>query len=206
MGVKVKCAHGPGCMFGRQVVKPSDIAEDASKSDVTLVSSWFNDENPDARRCFAPHQSVTHDDILSMSIHGLQRLTRAIHKKNPNVWILIMAKYSVFHHVVKSEFVKLNEKVKNAVETEPRTLFINYNEPPPRGWPLFSLWQSAHPNHPNCRGSKLMAHAILDQLFNSKVLARSLKLVNPKVNKANSNCETLEGASCRTSAFCWVDP
>mmetsp|Transcript_114970 Transcript_114970/g.245507 ORF Transcript_114970/g.245507 Transcript_114970/m.245507 type:complete len:550 (+) Transcript_114970:51-1700(+) len=204
-GEKVKCAHGPGCAFGRDVVRLSDIAEDASQSDVTLVTTWFNDDQPDAIRCFNG-TSLPREKILEMSIDGLRRLVRAIHAKNPNVWILILAKYSVFHHVVDQWFTTLNANVKASLEKEPKTLFIDYNTPPPGGWPYFSLWQTAHPNHPNCRGSKLMAHAIMERLYEAKVLARSVSLVNPEVNKANRNCTSLEGAACRTSAFCWVEP
>jgi len=51
-----------------------------------------------------------------------------------------------------------------------------------------------------------MAHAILDRLYNEKVLSRSIRLVDPAGNVANSQCGKLSSSECHTSAMCWVDP
>merc|ERR1712157_104439 len=86
------------------------------------------------------------------------------------------------------------------------TLFIEYDQPHPGNWKAWELWQKAHPNHPNCRGSKLMAHSILERLYKEKILARTIKLVDKAKNVAARNCEDLAGAVCHTSVLCWEDP
>jgi len=201
---KVKCEHGPGCHFGRKIVPVSGIANDASLSDVTLITTWFNDDQPDAHKCF-DGETIPKQDITKMSIEGIQRVITAIHDRNPDVWILVLAKYSVFRHLYDPYVHVVHKEVKAAVEKEPRTLFIDY-EAPPENWNPFELLQDAHPNHPNCRGSKLMAHAVLERLYKEKVIARTLKLVNISTNLNNGSCHELTGASCRTSVVCWVDP
>jgi len=202
---KVKCEHGPGCNFGRAVVPATGIAEDASYSDITLVSTWFNDDQPDAHKCFYG-KPVPREDIANMSITGLLRTIRSIHGRNPDVWVLIMAKYSNFRQYKIQWVEQLHAIIKAAVEKEPRTLFVDYDQPHPGNWEPWELWQKAHPNHPNCRGSKLMAHSILERLYRAKVLARTVRLVDKQKNVNARNCRDLRGAVCHTSVLCWEDP
>jgi hypothetical protein len=202
---KVKCEHGPGCAFGRATIPASGIAEDASWSDITLVTTWFNDDQPDALKCFYGER-IPREDIANMSITGLLRTVRTIHDRNPDVWVLIMGKYSNFREFPFPWVENLHALVKAAVEKEPRTLFIDYDKPNPGHWNAWELWQKAHPNHPNCRGSKLMAHAILERLFKEQVLTRSIRLVNKKTYLNYRNCAELTGSACHTSVLCWIDP
>mmetsp|Transcript_16821 Transcript_16821/g.46348 ORF Transcript_16821/g.46348 Transcript_16821/m.46348 type:complete len:493 (-) Transcript_16821:22-1500(-) len=202
---KVKCEHGPGCAFGRQIVPMSRIAEDASWSTITLVTTWFNDDQPDAKKCFYGKE-IPRKDIANMSITGLLKTTRAIHERNPDVWILILAKYTNLRRFTLPWIDDLHKLIKAAVEKEPRTLFIEYEKPYPGHWRAWELWQQAHPNHPNCRGSKLMAHSILERLYKEKILARSIKLVDKQENVNARNCHELSGAVCHTSVLCWKDP
>merc|ERR1712187_583101 len=84
-----------------------------------------------------------------------------------------------------------------------RSLFVYYELPPDD---VANMYQVAHPGHPNCRGSKIMAHSIVDRLFKAKVLGRSIKLVDQDSNVVNRNCSTLSDTVCHTSAMCWLDP
>lgn len=47
-----------------------------------------------------------------------------------------------------------------------------------KGFHDFTRKYGAHHGHPNCRGSKVIAHALLYKLFEEKVLARSLQISN----------------------------
>merc|ERR1740138_1222131 len=71
-----------------------------------------------------------------------------------------------------------------------------------------SIYQGgkAHYGHPNCRGSKLMAHAVVDRLYRAKAISRSLRLLELKPNVGNQNCYVLDQLACHTSAFCRQDP
>merc|ERR1712032_1406634 len=110
-------------------------------------------------------------------------------------WVIIMSKYPpTISQVVKKDTLpwvaRLNSRVQEALERESRTLFVNY-ELPVGNTPTYQ-GNGAHYGHPNCRGSKLMAHAIVDRLFRAKVLSRRLHLVDwTQKNVANENCEAL---------------
>lgn len=208
--VRVKCEHGEGCSAGRlPFIKVADIAEDAGKSNVTLVSTWLNDNKQFQTefRCFNG-KKLLRENTSVVVIPTLLRLVRAIHAKNPNVWILIMSKYPpTYGGKVMPETVpwvkELNSRVKEILEQEPRTFFVDY-EMPANGVEMYQTGK-AHYGHPNCRGSKLMAHAVLQRLWIGKVLARTIKLEEPKTNTANPNCDKLKGPACHTSVLCWVD-
>merc|ERR1712232_220704 len=157
-GHRVKCQHGPGCRYAREPLNVSSLAKDASKSNVTLIATWFNDYEQywGHFKCF-DRVKLEQLEIAPISISNLQKLVKAIHKVNPNVWVLIMAKYpQTYHHISEPWLLKVNALVKEALEKEPRTLFVDYYMPNDDEG---TFYQTAHSGHPNCRGSKLMAHA-----------------------------------------------
>jgi len=206
-GHKVKCEHGPGCNFGKFITKASDIAEDASRSDIVLVTTWYNDDQSDVQTCLKGR--LNRMAMAKISIASLLRTARSIHATSPSTWVVVMGKYGNFHAKYDFMSYRINAVVKKAVEREPRTLFVDYRRPASGGWRPFEMYQrdGAHKFHLNCRGSNLMAQAILERLFAAKVLSRSIRLVSPAVNMNERNCKFLDGdAACRTSGFCWVDP
>jgi len=204
----VKCSVGPGCLGGNFLIRASDIARDAGASNITVITTWYNDHKAFLTKwaCF-DGEKLSQAQTEEVTTPSLRRLVQAIHAENPDVWILVMGLYppTLRYRVVESEVPwirELNIKVKEAIEREPKTLFVDYEMP---GGGL-EMYDRMHYGHPNCRGSKVMVHATLQRLYKAKVLGRSLKFVNQKVNHVNPNCSSLEGAACSTSVMCWVDP
>lgn len=205
---KVKCSVGPGCIGGKFLIPAADIAHDAGASNITVLTTWFNDHKAFLTKwaCFNG-EKLNHAQTAEVTVPSLRRLVRAIHAENPDVWILVMGLYppTLEYKVVESEVPwirELNIKVKDAIEREPKTLFVDYDIP---GGGL-EMYDRMHYGHPNCRGAKVMVYATLQRLYEAKVLGRSLKFVNPNVNRVNPKCSSLEGAACSTSVMCWVDP
>jgi hypothetical protein len=201
--VSVKCQHGPGCHFSPNPYPLSRIAEDAGKSNVTVLTTWFNDDQQGWShfKCFNGTK-VNGLETANISIINLVRTIRSIHEANPDTWVLVMSKYpQCYLHDSQRWFKTLNSRVKEAVEKEPRALFVDYFMPPDN---VAQMYQIAHRGHPNCRGSKVMAHAVIRRLYEAKVISRSLDF-QPK-EATNRNCSTLLGAACHSSYLCWVEP
>jgi len=201
----VKCRHGPGCSHSTDPIKASEIAEDAAKSDITLIATWFNDDQQrwSDFNCFGGSK-VEKVEATEVSIPSLLQTVRKIHKKNPKVWVVVLGKYpQVWGHYTYPWFKEVNERVKEALKEEPRTIFIDYYMPPDN---VTNLYQSAHPGHPNCRGSKLISLAVLRGLYTEGIIGRGLRLKEPtEANLVRSNCEQLQADACHTSVLCWVD-
>jgi len=205
---QVKCSVGPGCIGGESLIRATDIAQDAAASNITIVSTWYNDHKAFLTKwaCFKG-EKLNQEETAEVTIPSLIRLIRAIHAQNPNVWILVMGLYppTLHYKVVESELPwtrRLNNRVKEAIEHEPKTLFVSYVMPDGG----LEMYDRVHYGHPNCRGAKVMVFAALQRLYEARVLGRGLKLVDPKRNFVNPNCSNLEGAACTTSVMCWVDP
>jgi len=207
-GHKVKCSVGPGCIGGKFLLRAADIARDAGKSNVTVVSTWFNDHKAYLTKwaCF-DGEKLSHEKTAEVTIPSLMRLVKAIHAENPDVWILVIGIYppTMQYKVVESDvpWIKvLNAKVKKAVEQEPKTLFVDYDMP---GHGL-EVYDRVHYGHPNCRGAKVMVSATLKRLYEAKVLGRNPRWHDSKESLVNPNCSSLEVSACTTSMMCWVDP
>jgi len=207
-GHSVKCGVGPGCKGGKFLISASSIAQDAAQSNVTVVSTWYNDH-----KAFLTHydcfdgERLMYEKTAEVTIPSIMRTIKEIHARNPYVAILVMAIYppTLNYKVVEEELPwikRLNDMVKEAVEKDQRTYFVEYDIP---GGDI-QMYDSVHYGHPNCRGAKLMVYAAIRRLFEAKVLARGLAVVDPKKNTANPDCDKLRGAACATSALCWVDP
>jgi len=205
-GQRVKCQHGPGCNHSKEPIFATKFAEDAARSDITLVATWFNDDQQRWSKfeCFEGRKI---QDIAStrLSIPSLLNTVRTIHAANPKVWVVVLGKYpQVWGHYTYGWFTEVNRLVREALSKEPRTFFIDYYMPPDN---VTHMYQQAHPGHPNCRGSKLITLAVLRRLYEEKVISRSLLLNEPtEKNLVRHSCETLSIAECHTSVTCWVDP
>jgi len=210
-GVNVRCKHGMSCTDDKDPVRVSDIAEDASHSQITVLSTFYNDNKQmwSHFACFGGEKLVK-DEVSIIAVPSLLRTIRAIHAKNPKVWILVMGKYPPVDNSNKGIcepcmgwLGKLNAKIKAGLKDEPRTLFVDYEFPSND----VEIYQEAHWGHTNCRGSKLMANAVIDTLYQHKVLTRSINLVHPlNHNIAKSSCSSLSLRACHTTALCWVHP
>jgi len=206
IGVNVRCQHGPGCLFGMDPAYVSQIARDASGSNITLIATLDNDDQQWSTqfKCFggAKKDSL---QVAAISTAMLLKLIRAIHEKNPSTLILVMGKYpQTYRHITYPFLVRYNHLVKDAVEKEPRTLFVDFYMP---NTDEGTFYQIAHPGLPNCRGSKLLAQSVMDRLFKAKILSRSIRLTGTnKLHVVNPNCTSADLVACQTSALCWVDP
>lgn len=205
-GHKLKCQHGPGCAFSNETVLASSISEDASVSDITLLATWFNDDQQWSShyKCFNGRKTKQHD-LAAISIRCLLMTIRKIHARSPRTWVLVMGKYpQTYQHITFKYLQALNKRIKVAVESEPRTLFIEYYIPNAKEGNFF---QVAHSGHPNCRGSSIMAQAVVHRLFQEKILARTIRLGGQdKKWLLKKNCRELDVPSCHSSGFCWIDP
>jgi len=206
-GLRVKCQHGPGCAFSKNPLLLSDIASDASNSNITFVSTWFNDDQQWSShyKCFGG-KKIMATRIEPVSVSLLRRIVQKIHAKNPDTWVVVMSKYpETFKHKTIPTIITYNEKVKLAMEQEPKTLFVDYYMPNDAEGVFYQA--PAHGGHPNCRGSQIMAHAVLSRLFEAKVLPRSLRLRDgTKENLLAKECGQLAVDACHASGFCWRDP
>jgi len=205
-GHRIKCQHGAGCAFSREPVFASNIAEDAARSNITLIATWFNDDQQwsSKYKCFNGQKHSQHQ-LGTVTINCLLRTVRSIHAKNPSTWVVIMGKYpQTFHHITYKYLSLLNARIRSVVETEPRTLFVDYYMPNQDEGDFF---QEAHSGHPNCRGSRIMAHAVLKRLYEERVLSRGLRITSlDKKRLLNASCDTMNAGECHSSGLCWVDP
>jgi hypothetical protein len=206
-GLHVKCQHGPGCAFSKNPLNLSDLASDASHSNITFLSTWFNDDQQWSShfKCFGG-KKAEREEIEPVSVNLLRGMVHKIHDRNPNTWVVIMSKYpETFKHKTPAYIINYNAKVKEALEKEPKTLFVDYYMPNDAEGEFYQA--PAHGGHPNCRGSMIMAHAVLTRLFEAKVLPRSLRLAEAtKENLLAKECGELAIDACQTSGFCWKDP
>mmetsp|Transcript_17180 Transcript_17180/g.40339 ORF Transcript_17180/g.40339 Transcript_17180/m.40339 type:complete len:472 (+) Transcript_17180:35-1450(+) len=209
--LRVKCQHGAGCVFSKNPLFVSDIAQDASRSNITLVATWFNDDQHWSThyKCFAGVKKDT-EQIAPITVHCLLKTVRAIRERNPRTWIVVMGKYPQTYKHKNYAFVSnYNTKVREAVEKEPKTLFVEYYIPSDAHGEFYQ--PPSHGGHPNCRGSKIMSYAVLEKLYKEKVLSRGL-LLDPLVadnllkGSQPGECSKLSIAACHTSALCWIDP
>jgi len=212
-GHQVSCINSWACNPAGQgkgtLVSPSAVAEDVKAADVVLLSNWINDSKQRWSQ-FKCYKSETVDfvDTTDITVVNLRRLIQAIHSKNPETIVLIMALYpgSSGPFVIESSLAltaEINEKVRTRVN-EPNTFFVDYTVPVGQ-----DVFQTKHPGHLNCRGDKVLATRVLEVMFDAGVLARSLAL--PKGDDsarclAETACEAMVDKSCcQRSASCYVD-
>jgi len=210
---RVSCLAGGGkhpCMQSPPNMGLIDLAEDASRSDITIVSTWFNDKNVNAnamKNC-VNFETMSYSRIIrEITVPCLLRTVDAIHARNPRVWILILAKYPVQAGAgVDKQSLgwigDLNAAVQAVFEDKPRVLFVNYSLPPD----VMTYQQGRNWGHPNCRGSRIMAHAVIQRLFEAKVIQRGLCPAPHEGQDTLQSCDRRSLAACHGSALCWVDP
>jgi len=207
----VSCLAGGGkhpCMQVPPDVGLADIVEDASRSDITLVSTWFNDKNVKAMTSCVNGESMSYVKIITdVTVPCILRTVDAIHARNPRVWILILAKYPVQAGAgVEKKSLgwigDLNAALKAGLEKKTRVLFVDYSFPPDvMTYQIGKNW-----GHPNCRGSRIIAHAVIQRLFGANIIQRGLGPAPHEGHDTLKSCERRSLAACHSSALCWVDP
>jgi hypothetical protein len=213
-GVSLRCGIGHDCedTTAPASVRLSDVVTAASGADVVILSHWFNDHKGPTTdppfKCF-DGERIEKEDTARIAIPHIVKLVQAIRSVTNSTWIAIMREYPTTRDFrVQDEAVgwvdRLNSGVEAAITRQPRTIFVDY--PMPSG---VELYQRANYGHPNCRGSRLMAHGAVQALFRAKVIARALEpATDPEASVTDSNCSQLIGgtAECHSSAVCWTDP
>mmetsp|Transcript_13836 Transcript_13836/g.42844 ORF Transcript_13836/g.42844 Transcript_13836/m.42844 type:complete len:268 (-) Transcript_13836:80-883(-) len=203
LGHRVSCVNGWQCeeRFRGSVplVRPSEIAEVARHSQVTVLSNWVNDVKH-RYACFNG-TVLTPDEYDAITVDSLLRLIRGIHAVNPDVVVVVLGKYPGAAGVQVGSALEaegLNTAVQRGLEGEPNTLFANFTFPPE-----LELYQHMTADHPNCRGDRVLATAIVEALFRGGVLARGLAMAPPEECLAAASCDSLSPACCQRSALCW---
>lgn len=210
-GYQTRCSNGWGCNFGfmQTLVKPSEIAEEASRSDAVLLSNWVNDGKQQYADNYFCYNGITIDKVetTKISVSSVVKLIRAIHSKNPSVMVFVMAiypdpiGYTKTYEATLPTVRAMNSAMKAGVEQEPNATFVDFTFP--IGYDMFQPLALSE-GHPNCRGDRVMATAALDALFDAGVLSKSFKLGDEQC-LGSDNCSVLGPACCRRSALCrWL--
>jgi len=209
---RVSCINTWACQTkGRNpqpehLVRPSDVAEDAQHSTLTLVSTWMNDWKFRWRgnKCY-DGKELTPAEVATVSLDGLLRLIRTIHAKNPAVIVVVLALYPGTNGVFVGEetlpwIATMNAAVRDGLAGEPNTIFANYSFPRSE-----EMYQTLMRGHLNCRGDKVIATSIVDTLFRKGVLSQGLDLGDPTAcpPEAERNCSALSPRCCLRSPLCW---
>jgi len=210
LGHEVSCTNAWACnpawAADGGLVRPSEIAEEAQHSDVVIISNWVNDAKHRYSNyvCFGGEQI---DALAStnLTVASLRKLIQAIHARNPDVTVLIMASYPNANGLHTNEWnlpdvAALNAAVESGItRSEPNTFFVSYAFPAEE-----DMYQTMHGGHPNCRGDRVMATAVLETLFRSKVLSKGLALDDSEQCLSSGACSGLSLACCQRSALCHV--
>merc|ERR1712039_1068739 len=116
-------------------------------------------------------------DSTAITEVNLKRVIQAIHAENPDIVVLVLARYPDTKQVIYAnertlpEVRALNDAVKQKVSDEPNTFFVDLDFPLGE-----NMFQTLSKVHPNCRGDKLMATNMVDALFKHRVLSTGLDL------------------------------
>jgi len=214
-GHPVSCLNGWACKpesnQSRQVVRPSDIAEDAKMADVVMLSTWVNDFKQQycKYKCYNGTK-LEPEGIAPITIANLRRVIRAIHAVNPNAFVVVVALYpdaekSLVVEATLEWIASINSLVSEGVSVEPNVAFVDFALTPGQ-----DMFQVKPPGHPNCRGDRLMATQVLRTLFDRKILGRALAL--PEGDRARECLSSLscgeisDKACCQAAGVCRLDP
>mmetsp|Transcript_118844 Transcript_118844/g.296387 ORF Transcript_118844/g.296387 Transcript_118844/m.296387 type:complete len:369 (-) Transcript_118844:411-1517(-) len=203
LGRSMSCTNGWMCRpeyAGRDVlIRPSDVAYAAKDADVIVLSNWVNDvpATMSCSLCFNG-EPVSHEEIVALTTHSLKLLSQRIYVANPNATVVVMAKYpGAAGTVVGSDPSGMNSAVRKGLEHEPNVVFADFSFP--RG---FDMYLATRSGHPNCRGDKIMANAVVEALFAAKILARGVAMGSADECLAQSTCDGLTLPCCQRSALC----
>mmetsp|Transcript_23596 Transcript_23596/g.58816 ORF Transcript_23596/g.58816 Transcript_23596/m.58816 type:complete len:456 (-) Transcript_23596:319-1686(-) len=211
-GYNVSCTNAWACnpqWTGRVPLVPiSKLAAGVRHAHFVVLANWINDgkaaQASSARLACYQGVEITPMDTVAITEINLKRVIRAIHAENPNIVVLVLARYPDTRQVIYPnertlpEVIALNEAVKEKVQDEPNTFFVDLDFPQGE-----NMFQTLSKVHPNCRGDKMMATSVVDALFKHKVLSRGLELSDDSC-LASSNCSSLSLACCQRSTLCYV--
>eukprot|EP00928_Gymnodinium_smaydae_P054491 TRINITY_DN38247_c0_g1_i1.p1 TRINITY_DN38247_c0_g1~~TRINITY_DN38247_c0_g1_i1.p1 ORF type:complete len:401 (-),score=81.20 TRINITY_DN38247_c0_g1_i1:150-1352(-) len=201
-GHRISCVNAWNCKTEYSTEIPlaplSKVVEEASKSQLVLMANWMND----AKQRYTTPKNVCYDEedldptaTTEISDYMIKKVIRAIHEKNPDVIVGVMAAYPEKDDTANEALPRvstlgligtLNEHMRKGLEAEPNTIFVDYHFPNDQ-----EVLQTLNSGHPNCRGDKAMATAVVDTLFKKGFIVRGL----PEV-------ESLKAAECEAAPSC----
>jgi len=174
-----------------------------------ILANWINDgkqaQQTGPRQTCYDGGNIDFQKSVAVTVANLKRVIRAVHAKKPNVTMLVLARYPDTREVVYSDesslpaVLQINAAVREAIKGEPNTFFVDFSFP--LNLPMF---QTLSLYHPNCRGDKVMATAVLETLFQQRVLSRGLDLGAPEACLAASECSLLNVSCCQRAAQCYL--
>jgi len=211
-GYPVSCTNAWACNPAWQGSVPSvnvtRLAVGVRDAHFVVLSNWINDAK--AALQSGPRETCYKGadiDLLGstdVTAANLRRLIRAIHAQNPNVMVLVLARYPDTYHTVypneqtMQRVQTINDAVRERIQGEANTLWVDFSFPLGE-----SMFQTLSKVHPNCRGDKVMATSVIETLFAQKVLPRGFALAGEEC-LSNSACSGLSIACCQRSALCAI--
>jgi len=214
LGHRVGCTNAWACdprwccgVGSQAFIRPSDIAQDARHSQVTVLSNWINDSKQrHARNVCFDGEAIDPVDSTAITLFNLKRVIEKIHERNSQVVVAVLALYPDAHgpYVVEQtlpQVAEINARVRAGLEAwgEPNVVFANYTLPSGK-----AVYQTMHTGHANCRGDKVLAVAVLEALYRQRVLARGPALTEGAACLAREDCGALALDCCQRSALCKV--
>jgi len=188
------------------LVKPSAVAEAAAGSHVTLLMNWVNDVKQvwTDFSCFnyTPLDRLT---VVNITLSNVRRVIRAIHARDADVLVFVLAVYPDADELSVDETAlpsirAVNAAMRLGLQDEPNTIFVDYE------FPLGEeLYQRFHPGHPNCRGDRLIASAVVEAMFRSGVISRGPDTTGSAECLGSSACQGMTPTCCQRSALCRLD-
>mmetsp|Transcript_130223 Transcript_130223/g.376755 ORF Transcript_130223/g.376755 Transcript_130223/m.376755 type:complete len:534 (+) Transcript_130223:69-1670(+) len=211
-GWNVSCTNGWACTERWrgpvEYVPVSSIAKGVKDADVVILANFVNDGRnaqycPHA--CYGAGKVPNLTQTIDITAEDLKRTMRRIREENPNVVVLVLAKYAdakqvlyVNDRTLKST-QKLNAAVRERVETEPNTHFVDVD------FPLdVNMFQTLNTGHANCRGDKVLASSVINAMYEHKVIAGGLAFDDAEC-LGRADCGSLSLGCCQRSALCYVD-
>jgi len=208
LGHSVSCTNGWQCnpdLTGSDAfIRPSVVAEVAKDADVVVLSNWVNDFTMrfQGNACFEGGEVLPPEDV-SLTVASLLTLIRAIHAANPEVAVVVMAKYpGAIGKMTGPVYTAINSAVRLQLIGEPKTYFVDFNFPTDE--PMFLASRSGHPN---CRGDRLFAQGIVNVLFKAGIINRGVATAKEEDCPIFAGCESYSGREdcCQAKAECWVN-
>jgi len=212
-GYNVSCINAWACnpqWTGSVPLVPiTPMARAFRDAHVVLLANWINDgkstESSSVRETCFQGADIDKMDSVKITETNLKKQIRAIHAENPNVIVLVLARYADTRMTIYvnertlPQVKALNDAVKARLQDEPNTFFLDLDFPLNE-----NIFQSLSKVHPNCRGDKVMATDVINKLYELKVLSRGLDLAASDNCLGSSDCANLDVPCCQRSALCYV--
>jgi len=213
-GWNVSCTNGWACTEKYRgdvpYLPPSTIAKGVRGAHVVVLANFVNDGKtamycPGA--CFGSGVVPDLVDTTEISAETLKHTIRAIHAEDPEVVVLVLARYPDAKQVVfvndrnLEQVNAINAAVREHVEKEPNTHFVDVIFP--MG---INVFQTLNRGHANCRGDKILTNSVIEAMYKRGVISVGANMSGDDSCLIHADCESLDHACCQRSALCYMNP